>query len=82
MILESIFVLFGVWRLPGPPLDRSGVPFGATVFPRGAPGAKSWFIAPPLAAQNEVIFGLFLQICRVKMHQKTYSFFDGCLGGF
>ena len=60
MVLSFILVLFGVWRLPGPPLGRSGVPLGATVVPRGAPGRKSWLLASPLAAQNEVIFGSVL----------------------
>ena len=59
MILRSIFVLFGVWRLPGPPLDRLGVPLGATVVPRGAPGAPSGVPGPPFGSPRASILVSF-----------------------
>ena len=60
MVLRSMLALFGVWRLPRPPLGRSSVPLGARVAPAGAPVAESWFVGTPPLSQNELIFGLLL----------------------
>ena len=60
MDLSSILILFGIRTLPRHPWERSGVPLGARVVPAAAQGAKSWFVGPPLASQNEVILDSFL----------------------
>ena len=51
-ILEHL----ALWRVSGPSLGHLGVPWGARVPPTWVQGAKSWFVGPPLASQNEVIF--------------------------
>ena len=60
MDLSSILIFFRVRTLSRHPWECSGVPLGARVVPAAAQGAKSWFVGPPLASQNEVILESFL----------------------
>ena len=48
MILSFIFVIIGVWRLPGPPLGSSGVPLGAKVAPTRLRERNAGPLDPPL----------------------------------
>ena len=57
-ILEHL----ALWRVSGPSLGHPGVPWGARVPPTWVQGAKSWFVGPPLASQNEVIFAWIFDV--------------------
>ena len=59
--------LEGVWALPGAPWG----PLGGQGAPNMGPGAKSWFVGPPLASQNEVIL---VSIFDVFLNKKCIDF--------
>ena len=61
-ILEHL----ALWRVSGPSLGYLGVPWATRVPPTWVQVAKSWFVGPPLASQDEVIVAYFFDVFLIK----------------